>query len=167
MATALTRSAPTSETCSRLLGPIIAEKPTDRPAVPQRRFLDFFCPTCVTRPSTNGRQPPVDEDNVGARTESSSGRWRAPIRGVTRSNLEDAILRDRACQAGAEPLREQRRALRRPRAAQQRAPMGCYHFITQNSPRTKWGSDLHRLRQGVREASRALPEVPQLPDRKE
>src|SRR5437867_10273433 len=71
---------------------IIAENRPIGPPVPQRRFLDFFCPTCLTRQVTNGHRPPVDEDPVELETESELRiAGAATIRGVTPSTLEDAI----------------------------------------------------------------------------
>jgi len=119
---------------------IIAENRPIAPPVPQRRFLDFFCPTCVTRPSTNGRQPPVDEDNVEPETESDLRiAGAAPIRGVTPSNLEDAILEGTAaCQAGANPCASSAARFAALVQLSSVRPWDAYHFITQNVAPDKW-----------------------------
>ncbi len=108
------------------------------PPVPQRRFLDFFCPICLTRPSTNGQPPPADElepiTEIDLRIAGAP-----PIRGVVPSTLEAAILEGTAaCQAGANPC-----ASSAPRFAALAQlcgvrPWDAYHFITQNVAPDKW-----------------------------
>src|SRR6059036_3487283 len=86
---------------------IIAENRQIAPPVPQRRFLDFFCPICLTRPSTNGQRPPVDEDDLEPQTESELRIGGAPaIRSSlsvwgSRSSSSTGELRI----AGAPPIR--------------------------------------------------------------
>ena len=103
MATALTGvSSQQREILTDFWVRIIAENRPVAPPVPQRRFLDFFCPICLTRPSTNGHPPPADD--LEPITEIDLRIAGAPIRGVVPSTLEAAILKGTAaCQAGANP----------------------------------------------------------------
>ena len=139
MATALTGvSSQQREILTDFWVRIIAENRPVAPPVPQRRFLDFFCPICLTRPSTNGHPPPADDrepiTEIDLRIAGA-----APIRGVVPSTLEAAILEGTAaCQAGANPC-----ASSAPRFAALAQlcgvrPWDAYHFITQNVAPDKW-----------------------------
>ncbi|MBI1795622.1 MAG: hypothetical protein HYR74_01070, partial [Candidatus Eisenbacteria bacterium] len=119
---------------------IIAETRQIAPPVPQRRFLDFFCPICLTRPSTNRHQPPVDQDDVEPETDSERQIAGAPpIRGVIPGNLEDAILEGTAaCQAGANPCASSAARFAALVQLSSVRPWDAYHFITQNVAPDKW-----------------------------
>ena len=111
---------------------IIVENQPIAPPVPQRRFLDFFCPICLTRTSpTNGQRPPVDEKDV----ESGA----PPIRRVPAGNLEDAILEGTAaCQAGANPCASSAARFAALVQLTHVRPWDAYQFITQNVAPDRW-----------------------------
>lgn len=119
---------------------IIAENRQIAPPVSQRRFLDFFCPICLTRPSTNGHRPPADEDDIEAGTDGELQIAGAPpIRSVVPGNLEDAILEGTAvCLAGANPCASS--AARFAALAQLGGvrPWEAYRFITRNVAPDRW-----------------------------
>ena len=102
---------------------IIAENQPIAPPVPQRRFLDFFCPICLTRTlPTKGQRPPVDEKDV-----ESAG------------NLEDAILEGTAaCQAGANPCASSAARFAALVQLTHVRPWDAYQFITQNVAPDRW-----------------------------
>src|SRR5438034_5891888 len=94
MATALTGvSSQQREILTDFWVRIIAENRPVAPPVPQRRFLDFFCPTCLTRPSMNGQPAPENADDIEPETAIDLRIADAPRpRGVVPSTLEAAIL---------------------------------------------------------------------------
>jgi len=120
---------------------IIADNRALAPPVPQRRFLDFFCPICLTRPSpTNGHRPPADEDDVEAETDSELRLAGAPpTRDVVPHTLEDAILRGTAaCLAGANPCASSAARFAALVQLSRLRPWDAYCFITQNVAPDKW-----------------------------
>jgi len=120
---------------------IIAENRQIAPPVPHRRFLDFFCPICLTRPSsTNGHPPLLAEDDRESETDSELQIAGAPpIRGVIPGNLEDAILKGTAaCQAGANPCASSAARFAALVQLSRVRPWDAYRFITQNVAPDKW-----------------------------
>ncbi len=120
---------------------IIAENRQIAPPVPQRRFLDFFCPICLTRPSsTNGRRPLGGEDDEESETDRELQIAGAPpIRGVIPGNLEDAILTGTAaCQAGANPCASSAARFAALAQLSRVRPWDAYLFVTQNIAPDKW-----------------------------
>lgn len=119
---------------------IIAENRQIAPPVPQRRFLDFFCPICLTRPSTNGHRPPADEDGLESETNSELLIAGAPpSRGAIPGNLEDAILNGTAaCQAGANPCASSAARFAALVQLSGVRPWDAYYFMTQNIAPDKW-----------------------------
>jgi hypothetical protein len=120
---------------------IIAENQQIAPPVTHRRFLDFFCPICLTRPSsTNGRPPPADADVTESETDCHLQTAGAPPIGrVMLGNLEDAILRGTAaCAAGANPCASSAARFAALVQLSSVRPWDAYRFITQNVGPDKW-----------------------------
>ena len=120
---------------------IIAENRQIAPPVPHRRFLDFFCPICLTRPSSeNGHAPLSEEDASEPEADNMLQIAGAPpIRGVTPGNLEDAILRGTAaCQAGANPCASSAARFAALVQLSRVRPWDAYCFVTQNVAPDRW-----------------------------
>ncbi len=120
---------------------IIAENHPVAPPVPRRRFLDFFCPICLTRPSsTNGQRPPANEEGLASEIDGELLIAGAPpIRGADPGNLEDAILEgSAACQAGANPCASSAARFAALVQLLRVRPWDAYQFITQNVAPDRW-----------------------------
>ncbi|MGQ0723272.1 MAG: hypothetical protein ACT4PE_17125 [Candidatus Eiseniibacteriota bacterium] len=120
---------------------IIAENRPLAPPVPQRRFLDFFCPICLTRPSsTNGHRPPAACDDVESETDGELQIAGAPpTRVVVPQSLEDAILRGTAaCLAGANPCASSAARFAALVQLSRVRPWDAYCFIAQSVAPDKW-----------------------------
>lgn len=120
---------------------IIAENRPLAPPVPQRRFLDFFCPICLTRsPSTNGHRRAANDDDVESETDRELLIAGArPTRGVVPRNLEDAILSGTAaCLAGANPCASSAARFAALVQLSRVRPWDAYCFIAQNIAPDKW-----------------------------
>ena len=117
---------------------IIAENQPIAPPVPQRRFLDFFCPICLTRAATSVRRPRTGRDDVALNEElPTTGAF--AIRSTAISSLEDAILEGTAaCQAGAIPCASSAARFAALVQLTQVRPWDAYQFITQNVGPDRW-----------------------------
>jgi hypothetical protein len=119
---------------------IIAENRQLAPPVPQRRFLDCFCPICLTRASSaHGNRPPSDDD-VESETDGELRIAGAPpTRVAVPGNLEDAILRGTAaCLAGANPCASSAARFAALVQLSRVRPWDAYCFITQNVAPDRW-----------------------------
>jgi hypothetical protein len=116
---------------------IIAENQPIGPPVPHRRFLEFFCPICLTPPSSsNGSRPLRDEedDEKGLLIAGASA-----TRSATPGSLENAILEGTAaCMAGANPCASSAARFAALVQLTQVRPWDAYQFITQNIAPDRW-----------------------------
>lgn len=119
---------------------IIAENRQLAPPVPQHRFLDFFCPICLTRaPSANGHHSPADDDIESERDGDLRIAGAPPTRVVVPRSLEDAILRGTAaCLAGAIPCASSAARFAALVQLSRVRPWDAYCFITQNVAPDRW-----------------------------
>jgi hypothetical protein len=111
---------------------IIAENQPIAPPVPQRRFLDFFCPICLTRPSPrNGHRSSELEGDIESCAPS--------MRSASPGNLEDAILEGTAaCESGANPCASSAARFAALVQLTHVRPWDGYQFITQNIAPDRW-----------------------------
>lgn len=115
---------------------IIAENRQLAPPVPQRRFLDFFCPICVTRPSSSNGDRPAAEDETGNNFRIAGA---PPTRVSVPRSLEDAILMGTAaCLAGANPCPSSAARFAALVQLSRVRPWDAYCFIAQNVAPDKW-----------------------------
>jgi hypothetical protein len=120
---------------------IIAENRLLAPPVPQRRFLDFFCPICLTRAaSANGHRTSTSDgvvDAAGNRDLLIAGA--RPTRSVVPRTLEDAILiGTAACFTGASPCASSAARFAALVQLTRVRPWDAYCFITQNVAPERW-----------------------------
>jgi hypothetical protein len=119
---------------------IIADNRPLAPPVPQRRFLDFFCPICLTRASSaNGHRTPVDNEADAEADREPLIIGARPARLVAPRTLEEAILKGTAaCLAGANPCASSAARFAALVQLARVRPWDAYCFIAQNVAPDKW-----------------------------
>lgn len=118
---------------------IIAENHPIGPPVPQRRFLDVFCPICVTRPPSTGGHSSADDEDEAETDGEFLFAGAPPSRGLIPGTLEEAILNGTAaCHAGANPCASSAARFAALVQLVRVRPWDAYCFITQNVAPDRW-----------------------------